>query len=130
MRYLMFLLTAVMLAGCGGSPAPAHELHAVKLCRDNNWNRVPDEYCPIGDGPAFGHPYAWAYHEYDPIVEPQLIVPYVGYPVERRVYVETYPRRVTTLNLDAGRFPYDPRPGRAEPPPGHSPRAQWTTPDE
>lgn len=109
------VLGAVALVGCS-SPAPApvtydSNAYAATVCIDRgNWFRVPDNYCPIGDGDVPGHPFMWVYDEYD-ARDVDVDVVYVGYPVERTRYITVRPSRVPTANLDRGRFPERVAPG-------------------
>jgi len=96
---------ALTLTGCGNDPPDGH-YYAAAVCVDQDGVRVPDSYCPIGDGiENAGN--SWAYHEYHD-TDPDLDVVFVGYPVDRHVYVHDRPRRVPTLNIDRGRFPERP----------------------
>jgi len=101
-QVVALLALLAVLAGCG-SERPDDHYYATAVCVDGNGIRVPDNYCPIGDG-ITNAGYGWDYHEYrdtDPVVN----VVYVGYPVDRTLYTPTRPRRVPTLNIDRGRFP-------------------------
>ena len=94
-----------LIAGCG-SDSPDGHLYAAAVCVDSDGIRVPDSYCPIGDGiDNAGN--SWAYHEYRD-TDPDVDVVFVGYPVDRHIYVHDRPRRVPTLNIDRGRFPERP----------------------
>lgn len=110
-------LGLVALAGCS-SPAPAPvaydpSAYATAVCVDRaSWYRVPDNYCPIGDGELPDHPFMWVYDEYSEL-DLDIDVVYVGYPVERTRYVTVRPPRVSTINIDRGRFPEKAAPGTA-----------------
>ena len=88
---------ALTLAACGNDPPDEH-YYAAAVCVDQDGIRVPDSYCPIGDGiENAGN--SWAYHEYRD-TDPDLDVVFVGYPVDRHIYVHDRPRRVPMLNID------------------------------
>jgi hypothetical protein len=106
---LLAVATAFALSACGNSnhyqPRPASyddNMYASALCVDQHGIRVPDAYCPIGDG-AMNAGYGWRYHSYL-ASDPYTDVVYVGYPVGT-TYVTTRPARVSTIHIDRGRFP-------------------------
>lgn len=107
----------LLLAAVAGCSAPAQAIpasqyddqyYADKVCRDLEWTRVPDEYCPIGDNIP-GYQFQWAWDEYTEWDLNTRTV-YVGYPVDRIQYVATRPPRVQTLHVRAG-IPARPAPG-------------------
>jgi uncharacterized membrane protein YgcG len=113
---LLALLAAFALSGCGGqqhyhaipAPVPAsydNNMYASAVCVDGQGIRVPDNYCPVGDG-YMNSGYGWRYHPYL-ASDPYQDVVYVGYPVGA-TYVTTRPARVSTLHIDRGRFPTSP----------------------
>jgi hypothetical protein len=113
---LLALATAFVLSACGGqqhyhaipAPVPAsydNNMYASAVCVDGQGIRVPDNYCPVGDG-YLNSGYGWRYHPYL-ASDPYQDVVYVGYPVGT-TYVTTRPARVSTLHIDRGRFPTSP----------------------
>lgn len=103
---LASLLTGVLVA-CGAGTYQSYEdaAYAGAICTDPAGYRVPDSYCPIGDGPPpAGYAYSWAYRPYRS-TDRDIDVVYVGYPVDTHVWVHTRPANVATLNIDRGSFP-------------------------
>lgn len=106
------------LAGCSGTPQPAYapvayddDLYESALCVDTSSGlRVPDSYCPHGDGIANG-PFSWVYSSYRSS-DSDIEVVYVGYPVNRARYVTSHNPRVRTYNVDRGRAPERPAAGQ------------------
>jgi hypothetical protein len=104
---ILLAITALTACGNGSSytnTAYDDDLYASAVCVDGRGIRVPDDYCPIGDGGS-NQGFLWnyrPYHSYDSDVDVVL----VGYPVDRTVYVPTRPARVSTLHIDRGRAPY------------------------
>jgi hypothetical protein len=117
-RILVLFIAVFGLSACGGPPQPTvvydDDLFSATPCVDRgSWVRVPDSYCPIGDGISNGS-YTWAYgppYRYD---APDVTMVYVGYPVDRTTYVLVRPPRVSTTHLDRGRFPERPAPGQPQ----------------
>lgn len=111
LRYLLPVFALLALAGCGNNyhrvaAAPVsydNAAYASALCVDQQGIRVPDNYCPIGDGVMGSGGYGWRYHSYL-ASDPYQDVVYVGYPVGTS-YATTRPARVSTLHIDRGRFP-------------------------
>lgn len=103
-----------LCTACSANTAPPpvwdNAAYAATVCVDGQWVRVPDNYCPIGDGIVPNHPFHWVYDEYR-ASDLDVDVVYVGYPVERTRYVNTRPARVPTLNLDRGGYPERAAPG-------------------
>jgi hypothetical protein len=94
------------LISCGNDQPDDH-YYAAAVCVDQNTGiRVPDNYCPIGDG-LDNQGYGWNYRQYRD-TDRDIDVVYVGYPVDRTVYVHDRPRRVPTINIDRGRYPERP----------------------
>lgn len=110
MRRFVILLVFV-LAACGAPVRPQYVSDAV--CVDNRYVRVPDLMCPIGDDAFPGHPFHWSYHEYQIGMQQPYVMPYVGYPVERRYFADTRPARVTTININRGSFAERPPAGQS-----------------
>lgn len=70
--------------------------------------------CPIGDGVVNPGPhgsYGWDYYPYDPTVVHHVVVPYVGYPVDRS-WSRQRPANVTTINIHRGDFAASPPAGQ------------------
>jgi hypothetical protein len=108
---------AAAVAALGGCSTPQFNSYdeaawAGAMCVDRGWTRVPDNYCPIGDEPAPNHPFFWAYRPYNAST-PDVDIVYVGYPVDRHVWVNTRPARVSTLHIDRGSYPERPAAGSA-----------------
>jgi hypothetical protein len=91
------------MAGCAHAVpvAPVVPMHTTAVCVDLNNVRVPDDYCPIGDGLGLNDGYGWDY--YPPYSDglSDVIVPYVGYPVAPG-WSRTRPVNVTTINIQRG----------------------------
>lgn len=104
---LLALLALLGLSACGND-RPDDRYYAAAVCVDQNGVRVPDDYCPIGDG-IDNQGFAWTYHPYD-VHTHDVDVVYVGYPVDRS-WTRTRPVRVTTINIDRGRYPERPLAG-------------------
>lgn len=104
-------VAAAALSACGGPTFATVEdaAYAGALCTDRGGIRVPDDYCPIGDGDVGGYPYQWRYQTYRSN-QPDLDIVYVGYPVATTWTVQR-PINVTTLHIDRGSFPADPPAG-------------------
>jgi hypothetical protein len=108
---ILWLLGAVLvLTGC--APRPSFDTvddaaYAGAICTDGGWTRVPDQYCPIGDEPVGGQQYWWRYRPYRD-TDRDIDVVYVGYQVDRTVWIDRRPARVSTLHIDRGSFPTDP----------------------
>lgn len=106
LRLLAPLLGLLALTACGDQPyhqvSYDDNVYASALCVDQQGVRVPDSYCPIGDG-VMNQGYGWRYHSYR-ASDPYTDVVYVGYPVGT-TYVTQRPARVSTLHIDRGRFP-------------------------
>jgi hypothetical protein len=107
MRILIRLLLAgFLLLGTLGSAiacssaAPYDDYAAV--CVDGNGVRVPDEFCPIGDG-IVNAGNQWSYYGYYRNT-PDLVIPYVGYPVSRGwdTNYTTVHNHVTNINIHRG----------------------------
>lgn len=102
--------SAFVLAACGTQapqPVPVsydENMYAAAVCVDRDWVRVPDNFCPIGDGEFPQHPFQWVYDEYS-ATEIDIDIVYVGYPVERTRYIDRVPPRISTMHIDRGRFP-------------------------
>lgn len=111
---LSFAAAVAVLGGCATPQFNSYDeaAWAGAMCVDNGWTRVPDNYCPIGDEPAPGHPFFWAYRPYQSSA-PDIDIVYVGYPVDRHIWVNTRPARVSTLHIDRGSFPERPAAGAA-----------------
>lgn len=108
-RLAIALAAMAALSACGNSPTYASvedAVYAGALCTDRGGIRVPDDYCPIGDGDVDGYPYQWRYQSYR-ASQPDIDVVYVGYPVAPSWSTQR-PINVTTLNIDRGSFPADP----------------------
>lgn len=105
------LLAVVALSACGAPTFTTVEdaVYAGALCTDRVGVRVPDDYCPIGDGEVAGYPYQWRYQTYRSN-QPDIDVVYVGYPVAG-TWSPQRPINVTTLHIDRGSFPADPPAG-------------------
>lgn len=107
-------IAGAALAACA-SPQPQRvafddDQYAATWCIDNDGYRVPDNYCPIGDGIVAGHPYAWNYtpYYYD---SPDVDIVYVGYQVPRERINRQRPAYIATTHIDRGRFPEKPLAG-------------------
>jgi hypothetical protein len=98
---LIVLGLLAALVGCG-SDRPDEHYYAAAVCVDQDGVRVPDNYCPIGDG-IDNQGFAWNYRPYRD-TDHDIDVVYVGYPVDRTVWVHDRPRRVPTINIDRGRY--------------------------
>lgn len=99
------------LSACGTPPTYASvedAVYAGALCTDRAGIRVPDDYCPIGDGDVDGYPYEWRYQTYRHD-QPDIDVVYVGYQVAPS-WTKQRPN-VRTLNIDRGSFPLEPPKG-------------------
>lgn len=101
------------LTACGAPQSTAYapvayddDLYESALCIDDRSGlRVPDNYCPTGDGITNGA-FRWVYAPYSALDDADDIdVVYVGYPVDRVRYVTTHNPRVRTYNIDRGRAP-------------------------
>jgi len=91
----------VSWAGHRNDPDP-HYYAAAECVSDVTSIVAPNDYCPIGDGVS-NQGYSWAYREYRD-TDHDIEVVYVGYPVDRHIWVHERPRRVPTINIDRGRF--------------------------
>lgn len=109
-------LAAVALSACGKPQFASYDdaAYAGALCTDRGYTRVPDNYCPIGDGPVAdaAFPYFWTYRPYRG-TDSYVDVVYVGYPVDRTTWVTTRPPRVSALHIDRGSYPDAPPAGTA-----------------
>jgi hypothetical protein len=112
-RRIAFPLAAIAaLSACGTQPTYAtveDAVYAGALCTDRSGIRVPDDYCPIGDGDVDGYPYQWRYQSYRS-TDHDLDIVYVGYPVTN-TWSTQRPTNVSTLRIDRGSFPADPPKG-------------------
>jgi hypothetical protein len=102
-------LALMALTACGSDSGYANtayddDLYASAVCVDARGIRVPDDFCPIGDGGS-NQGFLWNYRPYHSS-DNDVDVVLVGYPVDRTVYVPTRPSRVSTLHIDRGRAPY------------------------
>jgi hypothetical protein len=96
------LLAVVAVLSVSACATPDYDRYS-GICVDNNTGvRMPDDYCPIGDGPLpVGYHFGWAYggyHSYDDHFD----APYVGQVVDRRVFVTQRPAKVSTLYIVRG----------------------------
>lgn len=112
-RRLVIALAAIAaLSACGNSPtygSVEEAVYAGALCTDRAGIRVPDDYCPIGDGDVDGYPYEWRYQTYRHD-QPDIDIVYVGYQVAPS-WTKQRPPKVRTLNIDRGSFPLEPPKG-------------------
>jgi hypothetical protein len=100
------LVAGAALGACsspGAVPDYDDDLYVAAVCTDGQGYRVPDTYCPIGDG-IVNAGYGWSYLPYTADTT-TVVVPLVGYPVDQRRYTRTLPARVPSLNIDRGSFP-------------------------
>lgn len=109
---LLITLALAVVTGCS-SAAPYDDYAAV--CVDGNGVRVPDDFCPIGDG-IMNAGYGWNYYGYYRNT-PDVVIPYVGYPVQRGWSSDytTVHNHVTNINIHRG-----PDAAPAAPPPGQT----------
>lgn len=126
-------LAVISLTACGSPAPPATSydpaLMAAAVCVgeevpddledlvDRDLVVVPDNYCPIGDGPApEGFPYWWAYSDALPVGS-ELDVPYVGSTIvvvnSGSGWSRARPPRVATLNLARGVYREVPSAGQS-----------------
>jgi hypothetical protein len=113
-RLLVLLALFIVLISCGTSTFNSYDdaAYAGAICTDGTNIRVPDDYCPIGDGDApAGYRYHWAYQPYRNTAR-NIDVVYVGYPVDTHVWVHQVPANVSTLHVDRGSFPVAPAAGQ------------------
>lgn len=116
---LLALLGTLALSGCSNYhaayvPTAQVQPEAAAICVDNTGLRVPDNYCPIGDGTAgipSNYHYGWDYYPYSS-TSTAVVVPYVGYRVPN-TWTRTRPVNVTTININRGSFPTAPTAGMA-----------------
>lgn len=92
-----------VLAGCSHAVpvAPVVPMYTTAVCVDLNGVRVPDDYCPIGDGLGLNGGYGWDYYPSYSSGLSEVSVPYVGYPVGG-AWTRTRPVNVTTINIQRG----------------------------
>lgn len=111
-KILVGTAAVLVVAACG---APAHRvavddydagLYSAAVCVDQRGYRVPDDFCPIGDG-IMNQGYGWDYYPYRDSVD-VVVLPYVGYPVTGPGWTSTRPARVSTINIQRGVMPSSP----------------------
>ncbi len=102
-RPLIVAALPLVLVGCAHTVpvAPVVPMYTTAGCVDLHSVRVPDDYCPIGDGLGLNGGYGWDYYPpYSPGLS-EVTVPYVGYPVATS-WSRQRPVNVTTINIQRG----------------------------
>lgn len=125
-------LATAMVAGCNGAPQQPVQipssvddsLYADQVCVDYSYIRRPDIYCQHGL-PG----YHWTYEEYHSWDRPAIVV--VGQPVNRTIYTDRRPTRVTVNHYYTGDAVPAPKPRTSSkpsltkpPPPTRNPSVQ------